>query len=470
MAFLHPAAEHDHARAAREMPVQSVMVGARQDVGPVERLVLRLRAGTTFDHGVAAEFARDDDERPVEESARLEVADEPRDRTVDLRMELRHGLVALAMRVPLEERHVFGRDLDEAGAVLDEPAGEQAAAAEAPGVVGLLDFLRLQGDVEGGPLLRAEETVGVVHRTQHRLLLVVAEQVAVRTGVDEPAESAVAVHEAAGVHPLGRPDGGGGFFRERQVHRTELAAEEPRGGESLQLLAFADPFEPLADVDERRHDRITRPQHARHPGADMRAGHGLRRDVAGVPVELVTRMQDAAEVRLHGGTDQRPAVHDLGDALESLADPHPVDGRRDRGERAEHPVVRHALLIRRIALGIEGLRGGHAARQPDEDAGVGRGGGRDDLLVREQARGAHRERRGAGQREPAEELAAGDRLRQGEVEGKRSAHDQRMVWNSGSMHTAQSRSAMPCSERSGPSRPTATDSSAADGGRLRAER
>jgi len=132
---------------------------------------------------------------------------------------------------------------------------------------------------------------------------VVAEEIAVGRRVDEPAELAVAVHEAPGVHALGRAHGGGGLLGEREVHRPVFAAEESGGGEGLELLAFADAFEALADVDEGRHDRIARTEHAGHPGADVRAGDGLRRDVTGVPVELVTRVQDAAEVGLHRRTD-----------------------------------------------------------------------------------------------------------------------------------------------------------------------
>ena len=45
------------------------------------------------------------------------------------------------------------------------------------------------------------------------------------------------------------------------------------------------------------------------PRADVRRGHRLRRDVAGVPVILVPRMQDVAEVGDDVRTDQRAAVH-----------------------------------------------------------------------------------------------------------------------------------------------------------------
>jgi CRP-like cAMP-binding protein len=55
-------------------------------------------------------------------------------------MELRHPLVAPLVGIPVDERDVLGRDLDVAGAVLDEPARlrlaasarEQAFAADEP--------------------------------------------------------------------------------------------------------------------------------------------------------------------------------------------------------------------------------------------------------------------------------------------------------------------------------------------------
>ena len=380
--------------------------------------------------------------------------------------------MALAVRIPLEERHVLGGDLDEAGAVLDEAAGEEAAAAEAAGVVILLHLGRLEGDVERGALLGAEQAIGVIHRAQHRRVLVVAEQVTAGRRVDEPAELAITVHETTRIHALGRTHGGGGFLGERQVHRTIFAAKESGGGEGLEFLTLADAFEALADVDEGGHHRIARAEHAGHPGADVRAGDGLRRDIAGMPMELVTRMQDAAEVGLHRRTDQRAAVHDPRDVLESFADADAVDRRRDRREGAEHAVVGESLLVRRVALRVEGLGRGHAAGEPDENDRVRGGGGLDELLaLGEEARRAHRQRRGAGGGEHAQEFATGERLGQGRIKRQRGVHgDQRMVWNSGSMHTAHRRSAMPCSEISAPTMPAATLSSAGAGSRLKAER
>ena len=62
--------------------------------------------------------------------------------------------------------------------------------------------------------------------------------------------------------------------------------QEPRRRERLEFLAFAQ-VEALADVDERRHRRILRPQRARDDRANVRRGHGLRRRVTGVPLILM---------------------------------------------------------------------------------------------------------------------------------------------------------------------------------------
>ena len=66
------------------------------------------------------------------------------------------------------------------------------------------------------------------------------------------------------------------------------------------------------------HRRVARPEHAGHPRPDVRRGDRLRRHVAGVPVVLMPRVQDVAQVRLHVRADQRAAVHHLGDVLQPL--------------------------------------------------------------------------------------------------------------------------------------------------------
>ena len=90
------------------------------------------------------------------------------------------GRVAVLVRVPVQEGDVLGRHLDEARPGLGQPAGQQAAEAEAAGVVLVVTLLRLLGEVEGVALLRAEQAVGVVDGPQHRLLVVIARQLAER--------------------------------------------------------------------------------------------------------------------------------------------------------------------------------------------------------------------------------------------------------------------------------------------------
>ena len=54
------------------------------------------------------------------------------------------------------------------------------------------------------------------------------------------------------------------------------------------------------------------PEHAGHPRADVRRGHRLRRHVARVPMILMPRMQNVAQVGQHVRANQRAAVHHAG--------------------------------------------------------------------------------------------------------------------------------------------------------------
>ena len=325
-----------------------------------------------------------------------------------------HGVVAAFVGVPVEEGNILGGDLDETGTSLDQASCQQAAASEAAGVVLLLNLLGLEGDVEGLALLRTEEAVGVVEAAQHGLLLVVAHEIALRALIDELAEEAVAIGEARGVHALRRLHRCRGFFGEGQVHGAELAAEEAGGGEGFQFLALADAFEALADVDEGGHDRIARAEHLGHPRAKVRRGDGLRRDVAGVPMVLVAAVQDASEIGLNGAADQCGAIHDLRDVFETGADLKTVDGGVDGGEGAEHAADLEALLEGFVALRIKGVRRGHAARHPEQDAGIGLRGRMGDGLTSLRPNGARFAGHPCGRAcggELLEEVAADDGLR-----------------------------------------------------------
>src|SRR4029079_7143619 len=116
-----------------------------------------------------------------------------------------------------------------------------------------------------------------------------------------------------------------------QVERPVLGPKKTAGGERLQLLLLAVPFEPLADVDERWQDRVIRSADAGDPGADVWARHGLWGDVAGVPVVLMPAVEDVPQVGGDVRPDQGGPVHHLGDVLEPLGEldvvHNAVDGR-----------------------------------------------------------------------------------------------------------------------------------------------
>ncbi len=100
----------------------------------------------------------------------------------------------------------------------------------------------------------------------------------------------------------------------------------------LELFLFANTFQSLTDVNESRHGWIPGPQQPCHPGPDVRSSDRLRRDVTGVPMILMTRMQDVTEVGLNVRADHRPAIQDLRDVLEAGSDLDVVNNRVDSGK------------------------------------------------------------------------------------------------------------------------------------------
>ena len=111
-----------------------------------------------------------------------------------------------------------------------------------------------------------------------------------------------------------------------------FAAQKAGGVKGFHRIGLAADFQILADVDEGGNVRIARPERARDHRAHVRRGHGLRRRVAGVPVKLMARMQDEAQIADAVRADERAAVHDLGDALQARGDLDVVDRRVDRRE------------------------------------------------------------------------------------------------------------------------------------------
>ena len=197
--------------------------------------------------------------------------------------------------------------------------------------------------------------------------MVVARELTSWVRGDELLEVLVAIGKPARLHPLRRPDGERRLLGEGEIHRAELASEEAGGGEGLDLFVFADPFQTLADVDKRRHGGIARSEDACHPGADVGAGDRLRRDVAGVPVILMARVEDAPQVGLNVRADERAAIEDTRDPLEPFADLHAVDRGGDRREGADAVSDCEPLFKRLVLLRVEIVGGRHPAGHPEND-------------------------------------------------------------------------------------------------------
>ncbi len=206
----------------------------------------------------------------------------------------------------------------------------------------------------------------IVHRTQKRLALICAAHLADGAGLQQPPIKAVAVFKAVRSHAGGRSHRARRVVWKGNIERPKLAAEKSRRGERLQLLAFPE-IEALADIDERRHRRIARPEGFGDEPAEMRRGHALRRHVARVPVELVPRVQDEAEILRHRRADERAAIHDTRHLLQSLGKAHSIDRCRDARESGQHAIRFHPFFKRRVALRVEGLRVRHAPGHPQHD-------------------------------------------------------------------------------------------------------
>src|SRR5207253_10458004 len=99
--------------------------------------------------------------------------------------------------------------------------------------------------------------------------------------------------------------------------RAVFAAKKTGGVKGFQFLAFAQ-VETLADVNEGGDGRIARAKSSGDNRADMRRGDGLRRRIAGVPLVLMARMQNEAEIAGGVGTNQRRAIHHAGDFFAAL--------------------------------------------------------------------------------------------------------------------------------------------------------
>ena len=109
--------------------------------------------------------------------------------------------------------------------------------------------------------------MGVFEAAEHRLLVVVAGELAIRRSGHNFFEMLVAAGESPGVHPLRRLNGDRRLLGIGKVHRPKLTPEEAGRCERFDLLVLADAFQTLTDVDKGRHDRVAGPEHATHPRA-----------------------------------------------------------------------------------------------------------------------------------------------------------------------------------------------------------
>ena len=188
---------------------------------------------------------------------------------------------------------------------------------------------------------------------------------------EELLEQLAPAAEPLGAELLRRPHGRGRVLRIDDEKRSVLGAEEAGGVKCLERGDFTSALDGLTDGDEGRHIRVLRAERSRDDRAEVRHRHRLRRDVAGVPVILMPRVQDEAEVGGVERADDGPAVDDARDLLEPGGELDVVDRRVDRRERAEDVLDVDAGLERRVPLRVEGFGLGHAAGHPEHDHGVG---------------------------------------------------------------------------------------------------
>src|SRR5205085_8285192 len=114
----------------------------------------------------------------------------------------------------------------------------------------------------------------------------------------------------------------------------------------------------------------------------MRHGDCLRGHVTSVPMILVSRMQNEAEIRALKCADYRASVDNASNALQALRELDVIDRGIDSREGAQYFFGAHAGFERSVSLRVEGLCLRHATRHPQNDHRVGCSrwcGGVDDL-------------------------------------------------------------------------------------------
>ena len=134
----------------------------------------------------------------------LQVEHELGDRRVNGLLQIDHARVAVFVRVPVLKGNVFGGDLDEAGARFGQPPRQQAAQAEAAGVVFVVAGFGFERQIEGLGGRRTQQPVRIIQRAQQRIFLVIAAQLADRALLDEfPVKFGRAFRIATGSFPPG---------------------------------------------------------------------------------------------------------------------------------------------------------------------------------------------------------------------------------------------------------------------------
>ena len=253
------APENQHRRGFGEVPVHAVVARLGHAVRDLD-LLPHAQVRFAFDEGVPAELAGHDHDRPVQKPPFLQVQDQLGDGAVDGPLEVDHALVAVLVRVEVAKRDVPGGDLHEPNARLHEPAGQEAALAEAAGAVSSAAPLGLPGQVEGRGSRGVHQSVSPVQVAEQRLLLVGGPLLQHRALGHQAAVGSVAARGAVPVHPLGRPHGFARGRRIRDQHGTVLGAQEPGGMEGLERVALRPDLHVLPDVHECGHVRMARPQ------------------------------------------------------------------------------------------------------------------------------------------------------------------------------------------------------------------
>ena len=92
-----------------------------------------------------------------------------------------------------------------------------------------------------------------------------------------------------------------------------------------------------------------------------------------MPVILVARVEDEAQIGGLKGADQGGAVHHLCHAFKAFGDFDVIDRCVNGGEGAQNLVGANARFKGRVAFGVPGFGLRHTTRHPDDDDGVCRG-------------------------------------------------------------------------------------------------